>query len=486
MPVPVTIDHAATRPDDDTTLLVVGVRSGHLVDDAPGLDEDVAALAGFEGKVAQVLAATTVDGPCLLVGMGDEVDPSTFRRIGASVAKASLRRAAVAVDALGLLEGTDRIAAAEALAEGLALGSYGFADYKDPAETTIIEAMTVVAKGGKKVAEAIEQGVATAHAVALVRDLVNTPGGDLTPAVFAAEAVELAAEHGLEVEVLGRTGLEAGGFGGLLGVARGSSQEPQLVKLTYRPDSGKPKGRVALVGKGVTFDSGGLSIKPAGSMEWMKTDMAGAATVLATMTLVSWMAPRMEVTAYLPLTDNMLGPDATRVGDVLRTRNGKTVEVLNTDAEGRLILADALALAVEDEPDAIVDVATLTGACMVALGDRTAGLMGNNEALSERMLDAAGIAGEAVWPLPLPEHLRKPLDSEVADLRNIGTGSYGGALTAGIFLQEFVGDVPWAHLDIAGPSNTTSAYDEMSKGGTGFGVRTLANLLAAWTKLPTD
>ena len=485
MPVPVTIDHAPARPDDEPTLLAVGVRAGHLGEDAPGLDEDLAALAGFEGKVAQVLATTTDDGPCLLVGLGDGTDPSTFRRIGAAVAKASLRRATVAVDVLGLIEGTDRALAAEALAEGLALGSYGFADYKAPPETTVIEAVTVVGKGGKKVAEAVERGAAIAHAVALVRDLVNTPGGDLTPTVFAAEAVELAAEHGLDVEVLGRTGLEAGGFGGLLGVARGSSQEPQLVKLVHRPE-GKVKGRVALVGKGVTFDSGGLSIKPSGSMEWMKTDMAGAATVLATMTLVSWMAPQMEVTAYLPLTDNMLGPDATRVGDVLRIRNGKTVEVLNTDAEGRLILADALALAVEEEPDAIVDVATLTGACMVALGDRTAGLMGNNEALSERMLDAAGNAGEAVWPLPMPEHLRKPLDSEVADLRNIGTGSYGGASTAAIFLQEFVGDVPWAHLDIAGPSNTSSAYDEMTKGGTGFGVRTLANLLADWTKLPAD
>lgn len=485
MPVPVTIDHSATRPDAESVLLAIGVRSGHLADDAPGLDADVAALAGFEGKVAQVLAAATDDGPCLLVGLGDEADPSTFRRIGAAVSKASLRRATVAVDALATLDGTERAAAAEALAEGLALGSYGFADYKAPPESTVLEAITVVAKGGKKVAEAVDRGVATADAVALVRDLVNAPGGDLTPSAFAAEAVELAAEHGLEVEVLGRLDLEAGGFGGLLGVARGSAQEPQFVKLTHRPE-GKAKGRVALVGKGVTFDSGGLSIKPSGSMEWMKTDMAGAATVLATMTLVSWMAPRMEVTAYLPLTDNMLGPDATRVGDVLRTRNGKTVEVLNTDAEGRLILADALALAAEDEPDAIIDVATLTGACMVALGDRTAGLMGNNAALSERMLDAAGTAGEAMWPLPLPDHLRKPLDSEVADLRNIGTGGYGGALTAGIFLQEFVADVPWAHIDIAGPSNTSSAYDEMSKGGTGFGVRTLANLLAAWSKLPTD
>ncbi|HEX2574898.1 MAG TPA: leucyl aminopeptidase, partial [Aquihabitans sp.] len=288
---------------------------------------------------------------------------------------------------------------------------------------------------------------------------------------------------GLDIEVLDRDAMVEAGLGGLLGVARGSYQEPKLVKLEHRPD-GRAKGHVVLVGKGITFDAGGLSIKTATGMEKMKGDMAGAATVLGAMSLVPTLAPRVRVTAYLPLTDNMLGPDAMRVGDVLRIRGGRTVEVLNTDAEGRLILADALALAVEDEPDAIVDLATLTGACMVALGDRTAGLFGNHEALSERLLDAAEAAGEAVWPLPMPDHLRKPLDSEIADLRNIGTGGYGGASTAAIFLREFVGDVPWAHLDIAGPADASSAYDEVSKGGTGFGVRTLVRLLAGWSRLP--
>ena len=254
------------------------------------------------------------------------------------------------------------------------------------------------------------------------------------------------------------------------------------MKLTHCPD-GRVRGTVALVGKGVTFDSGGLSIKTAGGMEWMKGDMAGAATVLGAMSLVPMLAPRMAVTAYLPLTDNMLGPDATRVGDILRLRNDKTVEVLNTDAEGRLILADALALAAEDAPDAIIDLATLTGACVVALGDRTAGLMGNNNVLRERVLAAADAAGEAMWPLPFPDHLRKGLDSEIADLRNIGANGSGGALTAGIFLREFVDDVPWAHVDIAGPADTTMAWDEQARGGTGFGVRTLVNLLSTWSKL---
>jgi len=186
------------------------------------------------------------------------------------------------------------------------------------------------------------------------------------------------------------------------------------------------------------------------------------------------------------MTDNMTGPDATRPGDVLRARNGKTMEVVNTDAEGRLILADALSLAAEDEPDAIIDLATLTGACIVALGDRTAGLMGNNVALRERILDAAEDADELIWPLPLPKSLRKTIDSDIADLRNLGTTAYGGALTAGLFLQEFVGDIPWAHLDIAGPAFASSEEDEIAKGGTGFGVRTLARLLASWTKLPAE
>jgi leucyl aminopeptidase len=483
MPVPITLDHQAAVPDD-VDLVALGVRVGHLAEDAPGLDEHLAGLARFEGKPAQTLVAATDDGPRLLVGLGADPDPADFRRIGAAVAKASLTRASLAVDALGALDGAERLAAAAALTEGLALGAYGFADYKDPAPETVLATVTVVAKGGKRVTDTVERSAAIAEAIGLVRDLVNTPGGDLTPSVFADQATELAGEAGLEIEVWDRAKIVASGLGGLAGVARGSDQEPRFVKVTHRPD-GKPRGRIALVGKGVTFDSGGLSIKTASGMEGMKTDMAGAATVLAALTLVPLVAPRLEVTAYLPLTDNMLGGDATRVGDVLRIVNGTSVEVLNTDAEGRLILADALALAAADEPDAIIDLATLTGACMVALGDRTAGVMGNHADLQERVLDAADAAGEAMWPLPLPDHLRKPLDSEVADLRNIGAGGYGGALTAGIFLREFVDERPWAHLDIAGPAGAASAYDEMSKGGTGFGVRTLARLLATWTKLPT-
>jgi leucyl aminopeptidase len=482
MPTTITLDHAATVPDE-VPLTALGVRSGALAEDAPGLDEELARLAGFDGKVAQTLVAMTDAGPRLLVGLGSAPDPSTYRKIGAAVVKAASKSTAVAVDALSMLEGADRTVAAEALTQGLMLGTYRYDRYKEPDPAPVLESATVVGKGGKRVADAVARGVALADAMVLVRDLVNTPGGDLTPKAFAQRAEEVAAEHGLDIEVWDKAAIRKAKLGGLLGVSRGSAQEPRFLTITHRPE-GKPRGRVALVGKGVTFDSGGLSIKTATGMDGMKTDMAGAATCLAALSLMPLVAPRLEVTAYLPLTDNMLGPDATRVGDVLRARNGKTIEVLNTDAEGRLILADGLSLAAESGPEAIIDLATLTGACMVALGDRTAGVMGNHDALRERVLDAAEGAGEAMWPLPLPEHLRKPLDSEVADLRNIGAGPYGGALTAGIFLREFVGDTPWVHLDIAGPAGASSGYDEVAKGGTGFGVRTLAALLAGWTRLP--
>ncbi len=485
MPVAITLDHLAALPVDpaEGTLVAQAVRAGRLADDAPGLDEALADLAGFEGKVNQLLVAATDAGTRLLVGVGEDPDPASFRKIGAAVAKRAATQDALVADLVGHLDGAERTAAIEALVQGLILGTYRFGTYKAAPESTKLTAIHVVAKGGARAAAAVDRGIAVATAMVLVRDLVNTPGGDLTPKAFAAEATRVATEAGLEIEVLDKAAIRKAKLGGLLGVNRGSAQEPRFVKLTHRPE-GKPRGSVALVGKGVTFDAGGLSIKTATGMEWMKTDMAGAATVLGAMSLVPALAPKVQVTAYLPLTDNMLGPDATRVGDVLTARNGTTIEVLNTDAEGRLILADALSLAVEDEPDAIIDLATLTGAVIVALGERTAGVMTNHDGLKQRVLDAADDAGEAMWPLPLPEHLRKGLDSEVADLRNIGAGPYGGALTAGLFLREFVGDVPWVPLDIAGPADTTAAWDENARGGAGFAVRTLVGLLAAWSKLP--
>jgi leucyl aminopeptidase len=481
MPATITVDHLPALPEaaPDGALVAIGV-TAEALPTVPGLDPALAAAARFEAKEGQTLLAAVEGGVRLLVGLGD--GSPRFRKVGAAVAKAAVGSPSVIVDALGHLDAGDRGSAADELTQGLVLGSYRFQGYKDTPAHVQLAAASVVAKGGKKVAEAVERGVVVASAVALARDLVNTPGGDLTPEAFAARAVESGEAVGLEVEVWDEKAIRKAKLGGLLGVNRGSALPPRFVILRHRPE-GRAKGKVALVGKGITFDAGGLSIKTAAGMETMKNDMGGAAAVLAAMTLVPVVAPRVEVTAYLPMTDNMLGGDAMRVGDVLTARNGKTMEVLNTDAEGRLILADALSLAVEDEPDAIIDVATLTGACLVALGEKMAGVMGSSEALRQRVVDAADAQGELVWPLPLPEHLRPLLDSDIADLRNIGTKPYGGALTAGLFLKEFTGDVPWTHIDIAGPAFTSAPWDEMTKGGTGFGVRTLAAVLAGWSKL---
>ena len=304
-------------------------------------------------------------------------------------------------------------------------------------------------------------------------------GGSLTAPAFADRAVALGRDHGFDVEVLDEDGIREAGMGGLLGVNRGSDLPPRFLELRWAPE-GKPRGAVALVGKGVTFDSGGLSLKPSDSMLTMKDDMAGGAAVVGTFCALGAVQPKVEVRGYVPLTDNMTGGDATRLGDVLRISNGKTVEIHNTDAEGRLILADALSRASDQRPDAIVDLATLTGACMVALGDDRAGVMGTSEPWLGQLREAAAQAGEQVWPLPLPDEWRSKLDSDVADMKNVGP-RYGGASIAGLFLKEFVGDgIPWVHVDIAGPAFVDTETSITRKGGTGFGVRTLLALLKSY------
>jgi leucyl aminopeptidase len=304
---------------------------------------------------------------------------------------------------------------------------------------------------------------------------VNTPAGDLHPSDLAATAKEVAAESGLDIEVLDDKALRKAGYGGIVGVGAGSTNPPRLIRLAYRsPDAQKT---VALVGKGVTFDSGGLSIKPAVAMEWMKADMGGAAAVIATMQAVAELKPAVNVIGYAPAAENMPSGTAIRPSDVLTMYGGKTVEVTNTDAEGRLLLADAIGRAQADDPDMIVDVATLTGAALVALGSRTSAVMANDDALREAIIEAAERAGEAMWPMPLPKELRASLDSSVADLVNTGDRN-GGMLVAGLFLKEFVNGVPWAHLDIAGPAfNQADAFGYTPKGGTGFAVRTLVQLI---------
>ena len=447
---------------------------------------------GFEGKEGQVQVISGDGAAIAVVGAGESgtINPATLRSVSASLARAvsgHKRMASFLLDAVPAHAAPAKFV--QAHVEGLILGGYGFHNYKSEAKPNKLrEVFLVTADGGDAAAglgEALARGKTVAEAVCLARDLVNEPGGSLTPEKLAETARTLAVEgddEPLEVEVWGLKKIQAQRLGGLLGVNRGSIQEPRFVKLAWRPENAE--GFLALVGKGITFDSGGLSIKPASGMETMKMDMGGAAAVLATMKALRTLTPKVRVEAYLPITDNMTGGDATRPGDVLRIRNGKTVEVMNTDAEGRLILADALSLATEAGPDAIVDLATLTGACMVALGLKLAGLMSNQDDFATTVKEAAERAGERVWHLPLPADYRKQLDSEVADINNVGK-RWGGTLTAGLFLKEFVPDeIPWAHLDIAGPAWAESVEGETLKGGTGFGVRLLVELISTFKAPP--
>jgi leucyl aminopeptidase len=326
-------------------------------------------------------------------------------------------------------------------------------------------------------AEALEHAFAVAQAVTVARDLINTPPNALYPETFAARARELGEAAGLEVEVLDDEALAAGGYGGILGVGQGSSRLPRLVRLRWSGGE-NPVRKVALVGKGITFDTGGISIKPAANMDHMTSDMSGAAAVIATTVLAARLNLPVAVTATVPMAENMPSDTAYRPGDVLTMYGGKTVEVLNTDAEGRLILADAMVRAAEDDPDYLVETSTLTGAQMVALGTRTAGVMGTDD-FRDRVAALGRAVGEDAWAMPLPEHLRGELDSRIADLANVTGNRFGGMLAAGVFLREFVADgLPWAHIDIAGPSfNTGGPWGYTPKGGTGVPVRTLVALL---------
>lgn len=451
--------------------------------DALGFPAAVLAAQGFTGALGQVAVVPRGEGEMLaLVGVGpaEEVGADVLRRAAGVAVRAARRVSTVGLRLLDALPGdappAERVRAARALAEGARLGTYRFHEFRSATADEVLTRVLVLAKGGARVAAAVEQGVAIGEAQCLARDLVNTPGGHLTPAALAEAAIEIAEREDLKVTVLGPQDIAAAGLGGLLGVNRGSVQEPRFVELCYEPE--RPRGTLAVVGKGITFDSGGLSLKSGEGMMTMKMDMGGAAAVLGMFSAIRAVNPRCRVIGYLPITDNMTGGDATRPGDVLAMRNGTTVEVLNTDAEGRLILADALCLASEAQPDAIVDLATLTGAVEVALGSRIAGLLANDDAWSDQVAAAAGAAGERVWALPMPSDYRPRLDSDVADLRNISKGKGAGTITAALFLAEFVADdIPWAHLDIAGTAWWGEGDDgEWTTGATGYGVRTLLEL----------
>jgi leucyl aminopeptidase len=482
---------ASTAPEDVSA-------SGHLVFEgllpaSSGLEIDRTAceLRGFAGKAGESLVEGDGDGLRVLVGAGERANCSgkTLRRAAATFARAvsSCRSAGLELGDLGGELGAG--AAAQAAAEGIGGATYRFSRYRSSETPSQLSAVTlVVAAGDIEAATAgLQRGAAVAEAVNLARDLINTPAADMTPARLAEIAGEVAESGGLALSVLDENQIRAEHLGGLWGVASGSSEPPRLITLTYEPaEAGAASApTVVLVGKGITFDSGGLSLKSGDGMMTMKDDMSGAAAVIATLGACKAAGVNVRVIGIAPCTENMPSGTATKPGDVLTTRNGKTIEVLNTDAEGRLVLADALALAAEEVPDAIIDLATLTGACVVALGPEVAGVMGNDSRVIAAVEQAAERAGEPVWHLPLPQSYKRLHESTIADMKNVGRPGGPGALLAGLILEEFVGDRPWAHIDIAGPSFTDEESYEQRKGGTGFGVRTMIEFLSNYEAIGT-
>ncbi|MFC4614453.1 leucyl aminopeptidase [Cellulomonas algicola] len=444
------------------------------------LTRDAVALGvtGATDEVRRVPGIGTKAPVVVLVGVGsaDALTPEALRRAAGAATRELAGTASVALTLPA--EDEERLAA---VVEGALLGAYAFHRYRasDAASKAPVADVQVVTSLGRSKAakDAVARAEVVAAAVHATRDLVNTAPNDLYPEAFAdaaKAAVKEAGAKGLKVSVLDEKALASGGYGGLVGVGQGSARGPRLVRVAYAPS--RPKATVALVGKGITFDSGGISIKPAAGMEAMKSDMAGAAAVLHTVIAAARLGLPVAVTGWLCLAENMPSGTAQRPSDVITIRGGKTVEVLNTDAEGRLVMADGLVAAVEEKPDVVLDIATLTGAQLVALGHRVSAVMGTDDVRGE-VVSAAETAGEQFWPMPLPADLKAGLRSKVADLANIGD-RFGGMLTAGIFLQEFVGATPWAHLDIAGPAfNEKAAHGYTPVGGTGVGVRTLLALV---------
>ncbi|MEX0826293.1 MAG: leucyl aminopeptidase [Acidimicrobiia bacterium] len=459
--------------------VVLGVGANKALDDAgrwvaermPRLDR-LMDEAEFTGKPGQTLSlAGSGDVPynrVVFVGLGSKPDAEIIRRAAGCGAR-SLPKAVMVATTLHAVP-VDR--AAEATGLGFVLGAYTFTRHKTDPKPSLTTSLVLLGADDASVAEA-QLGRSIAGGVNLARDLINTPAMDKAPEVLAQVARDLAARVGMNVRVLDEREIAQERLGGLLGVSLGSTKPPRLVELRYEPKGAK--GFVAFVGKGIVFDSGGLSIKPADGMETMKTDMSGAAAVFGAMQVIAEMGLPVRVLGIAPLTENMPSGSAVRPGDVLEIRNGKTIEVLNTDAEGRLVLADGLSLAAEEKPDLIVDIATLTGSCKAALGEKIAGLFGGDDAAAI-VSAAAEAAGERTWRLPLPDDYRKLIDSEVADMKNTG-GKFGGAITAALLLKEFVGDVPWVHLDIAGPARASEAEHYIPKGATGFGVRTMVEIV---------
>ena len=482
-------------PGSDGAVLIVPVISGAdesapatVVPDAGLAAEAVAEIEaglralnakGGSDQVHRLVVASLPVASVLTVGLGKAGDswPADLIRRAAGTAARSLNGAAAVISTLGRLPGEGVLAAG---VEGLLLGGYRFTAFrtdKTAPKEPGLQAVTVLSTAADAEYQAAH-AADVAAAVATARDFVNTPPSHLFPGEFADRARALGESAGLDVEVLDEQALADAGYGGVIGVGKGSSRPPRLVRLAHRPKNATSSKRVALVGKGITFDTGGISIKPAASMHHMTSDMGGAAAVIATVVLAARRDLPIEVIATVPMAENMPSSTAQRPGDVLTQYGGTTVEVLNTDAEGRLILADAIVRACEDDPDYLIETATLTGAQTVALGGRTPGVMGS-DGFRDRVAAISQAVGENGWPMPLPDELKDDLKSTVADLANVSGQRFAGMLVAGVYLREFVADgVDWAHIDVAGPAyNSAGAWGYTPKGGTGVPTRTMFAVL---------
>ena len=476
----------ATQVPLAAQVVAVPVSSDGAVPKELSISRKMLAAVGFEGKVGQTYVSPTEKGAITVaVGIGEsaKVSAETLRKSAAALARVVETFENVATT-LASVARVDRKTAAQVVVEGMSLATHRYSALKTvEKDLRKLATVTLVGPAGNTavMTAGIKRGQVIANATCMARDLANMPPAHLTARMIADRAVSIGAETGLKVEVFNKDQLRAMGCGGMIGVNRGSVEPPRMVRLTYKPATRKgarksSKPHLVLVGKGVMYDSGGISLKPSDpSHAMMKADMSGAAAVLATMSTLKTLGCTSQVTGYLMCTDNLPSGSALAMGDVITMRNGKTVEIHNTDAEGRLVLADGLSLAVEQKPDAIVDIATLTGACARALGENMAGVLGNNQNWIDQITAASTRTDEKLWQLPLEHEYRKLIDSYIADMKNVG-GPEAGAITAALFLEEFVGTVPWAHLDIAGPMWANCDAGWLNRGATAYGTRLLIDL----------
>jgi leucyl aminopeptidase len=469
--------HVVTDVPPGATVVGIPVPSDGEVPRRVGFDRATLEASDFAGNVGETLLLPQVDGPLVIeTGLGPraEAGPAAVRDAAAFVASRAHRHADPVLDLRGVA-GVDAADLGQAAVEGVVLARYRYRVFRDrPADVPLVSLTLVVdADLADQVRLGADRGLVLARATNLARDLCNAPATHLTATAFGEVAELIGPEAGLEVEVFDQAQLIEMGTGGLLGVNAGSSEEARLIKLTYRP-SGESTGLLALVGKGIMYDSGGISLKPSDAMHaLMKLDMSGAAAIFGAMLTLRDLGCRATVEGFLMCTDNMPSGTATRLGDVLTIRGGKTVEVVNADAEGRLVMADGLALAVEDGAEAIVTIATLTGAAMRTFGNALAPVLGNNPDLVDQLREAGDVVDEPLWELPLVRKYRRQLDSKIADIKNMG-GIDAGTITAGLFLEDFVDGTPFGHLDICGPMVVDADTGWRPTGATAFGTRLLA------------